>query len=195
MTIYALDRWVLALGLVALISAPPDTIHANSAESSATTEISPDEVAAAQHDWGKGIVAIGRAYTDGGFDAAREAAEAHIDRLYAYEMGAVLFKPTLASVDQFRTNRKEALSYFVGGDVDHDEDKGFALRPWKQVRWENIGTQIADGMAVAMGNYYFTPADGAAEVKVEYSFGYVRGTDGRLRIALHDSSLPYRPES
>jgi hypothetical protein len=40
-----------------------------------------------------------------------------------------------------------------------------------------------------MGNYFFTAPDGA-EVKVEYTFGYIQDDDGRLRIQLHHSSMP-----
>jgi hypothetical protein len=61
------------------------------------------------------------------------------------------------------------------------------------VRWENIGTKIIGNMAVAMGNYYFTPAKGGDDVKVEYSFAYTKDTDGNLKIILHDSHLPYSP--
>lgn len=155
--------------------------------------ITPTEVTAAQQAWGAGIVTIGKAFEAGGETSAREAAQRHLDRYYGFGLGDVLFKPTLAAEDPFRTDPKQALSYFVGGDPDHAEDKGFALRPWTQVRWENVGTKIHGGMAVAMGHYYFTPADGTGEVKVEYSFAYVRDSDGRLRIILHDSSLPYDP--
>ncbi len=42
-----------------------------------------------------------------------------------------------------------------------------------------------------MGNYYFTDAKTGDEVKVEYLFGYVRDKDGKLRINVHHSSLPY----
>jgi len=48
-------------------------------------------------------------------------------------------------------------------------------------------------MAAAMGNYYFTPANGGEEVKVEYSFAYTKDKDGKLKIILHDSHLPYKP--
>jgi hypothetical protein len=39
-------------------------------------------------------------------------------------------------------------------------------------------------------NYFFTPKEGK-EVKVEYTFGYIKGKDGKLKINLHHSSLPY----
>merc|ERR1712032_90503 len=41
-----------------------------------------------------------------------------------------------------------------------------------------------------MGNYFFTNPEGA-EVKVEYSFGYVLDAEGKLRINLHHSSMPH----
>ncbi|MEM8739642.1 MAG: hypothetical protein AAGG38_14360 [Planctomycetota bacterium] len=143
------------------------------------------EVEAAQRGWGEGIVKIGQA------DDPREAANAHLDEFYAYDHGQVLFKPTLASEDQFRGTKKEALSYFIGGDLD--EDSGFALAPYTDVKWENEGI-ITDGdSALAMGNYYFTKTNGDV-VKVEYSFGYVKDDEGNLKINLHHSSLPYTPE-
>ena len=143
------------------------------------------EVEAAQKAWGEGIVKIGRS------EDARADAIAHIDQFYAYDEGEVLFKPTLASEDQFRGDKKEALSYFVGQDMK--EDKGFALAPYSKVRWENEGIITDKDSALAMGNYYFTNSDGE-EVKVEYSFGYMKNNEGEVKINLHHSSLPYTPE-
>jgi hypothetical protein len=85
------------------------------------------------------------------------------------------------------------LSYFVGGNDEYAEDGGFAIKPWSNVRWENIGTKIIGNMAVAMGNYYFTPAKGGDDVKVEYSFAYTKDANGDLKIILHDSHIPYNP--
>ncbi len=188
-------RSILVLAVLLLAVSPAAASTDGSRSDLAAAAITATEVQEAQRAWGEGIVAIGRAYTEGGLDAARAAADAHIRQHYGYAMGEVLFKPTLASEDQFRTTFGEALSYFVGGDAAHPEDKGFAIRPWKDVRWENVGTRLEPGMAIAMGNYYFTPADGSPEVKVEYSFAYVRDASGALRIVLHDSSLPYTPSS
>lgn len=152
--------------------------------------ISEREVVAAQKAWGEGIVKIGKVYQEGGDYSA--AAAAHIDQFYAYDLSLVLFKPTLASVDQFRTSFDSALSYFVGGNPAYPEDKGFAIKPWSKVRWKNVGiTNNSCGMAVAMGNYYFTPVGSDTETKVEYTFGYIRGNDGALKIVVHQSSVPY----
>ncbi|KJY76480.1 lipoprotein [Vibrio nigripulchritudo] len=147
--------------------------------------ISTAEVEAAQIGWGEGIVKIGKA------SDPREAAIKHLEEFYAFGEGQVLFKPTLASVDQFRGTQKEALSYFIGQDLA--EDKGFALAPYIKVRWENEGI-ITDGdSAMAMGNYFFTKTNGE-EVKVEYSFGYIKDEEGNVKINLHHSSLPFSPK-
>jgi hypothetical protein len=150
--------------------------------------ITKQEIAEAQKTWGHGVVAIGEVYTNGG--GYRKVAEDHVDSLYAYQLGPVLFCPTKAAKKQFRTTKEGAVSYFVGGDKNFPEDKGFALQPWTKVRFENAGTFIHGDYAVAMGNYFFTPKEGE-EVKVEYTFGYIKGKDGKLRINLHHSSLPY----
>lgn len=145
-----------------------------------------EQVTAIQNAWGEGIVNIGKVYTDKG--DYRGAATDHINTFYAYEEGEVLFKPTLAAEDQFRGTFDEALSYFVGGDID--EDGGFAIAPYTNVRWENEGTIISGDTAMSMGNYFFTQTDGS-EVKVEYTFGFEQMENGEPKIVLHHSSLPF----
>ena len=147
--------------------------------------ISKAEVEAAQKGWGEGIVKIGKAKD------AKKAAMKHLETFYAFGEGTVLFKPTLAAADQFRGTTKEALSYFIGQGLA--EDKGFALAPYTNVRWENEGIITDEDSALAMGNYYFTKTDGT-EVKVEYSFGYIKDKKGNLKINLHHSSLPFSPK-
>lgn len=185
----------LALPMIALASpslakpaksAPPVTA------APAQPCITEREVVEAQKAWGEGIIAIGKVYREGGDYTA--AAAAHINRFYGYDLSLVLFKPTLASVDQFRTSFDSALSYFVGGNPSFPEDKGFAIKPWTKVRWKNYGiVNNSCNMAVAMGNYWFTSADGGADTKVEYSFAYVRGEQGDLKIVVHHSSVPFNP--
>lgn len=154
--------------------------------------ITEKEVVAAQRAWGDGIVEIGRVYSQGGDYVA--AAANHINRFYGYDLSLVMFKPTLASEEQFRPTFDSALSYFVGQNPSFPEDKGFAIKPWTKVRWKNYGiVNNSCTMAVAMGNYWFTPAAGGPETKVEYSFGYVRGPDDTLRIVVHHSSVPFSP--
>ncbi len=150
-----------------------------------TGKITQSEVTAAQKAWAEGIVNIGQAKDH------KQAALDHINKLYAYDISPVLFKPTKASVDQFRDNKDEALSYFVGGK--EAEDKGFALTPFTKVRFEDHMTTTDCDSALSQGNYYFTPKDAkdGKEIKVEYSFGYLKDKEGALKINLHHSSLPY----
>lgn len=156
--------------------------------------ITKDTVMEAQQGWGEGIEAISRVFVEEG-DFTAQATE-HINTFYAYEDGMdVLFKPTLASEDQYRETFDEALSYFVGGIVA--EDTGFAIKPWSSVRWGNGEGErqisVHGNVALAMGNYYFTPVDSEDEVKVEYTFAYVPDENCDLKIVAHHSSLPYAP--
>ncbi len=153
--------------------------------------ITEEEVLQAQKEWGEGIVRIGKIYMENG--DYRQAAMDHIQNMYGYDLSSVLFKPTLASVEQFRGTFDGALSYFIGGNETYPEDKGFALAPYTKVRWENTGINTSScNMAVAMGNYYFTKANGE-EIKVEFTFGYVKEINNKIRIVVHSSTLPYNP--
>lgn len=147
-----------------------------------------DDIQTAQEIWGDGVVAIGAAKTASEDFAA--VAKNHVETLYGYSLGPVLFKPTKAAERQFRGTVEGAVSYFVGGSDEYPEDKGFALQPWTAVRFENDESILGDDYALVMGNYYFTDTQGG-ETKVEYTFGYVRDEDGRLRINVHHSSLPF----
>lgn len=158
------------------------------AAAQANAPITTEEVEAAQQEWGEGIVAISAVHSQGG--DYEERAREHLDTLYNYDNSMVLFKPTLAADDQFRGTYDEALSYFVTGM--RSEDTGFAIKGWTDVRFENEGIVTDDDNAIAMGNYYFTGADGSV-TKVEYTFGYVRGPDGKLKINTHHSSVPFEP--
>ncbi len=151
-------------------------------------EITKGEVLEAQKAWGDALVNIGKKYMDN--QDYKQAAKDTVDGLYAYQTGQVLFKPTKASDNKFRTSREGAISYFIGHNKNFPEDKGFALEPWTNVRFKNAGFYINGDVAVAMGKYFFTPRKGTA-VKVEYTFGYVKDDTGKLKIFLHHSSLPY----
>lgn len=152
------------------------------------------EVIEAQSAWGNGIVRIGRVHREDGDYVA--AAKDHIQTYYGYDLGSVLFKPTLAAEKQFRNSFDSALSYFVGGNPSYPEDQGFAIKGWSKVRWENAGIINNNcKVAVAMGNYYFTPAQGGADVKVEYTLAYVKDANEQLKIAVHQSSVPFQSGS
>ena len=149
--------------------------------------ITRDGVEEAQRAWGDGIVAMASAHLEG--DDYVGIARNHVETLYAYGMSPVLFKPTLAAVEQFRPTFEQALSYFVASNNACPEDKGFAIKGWTKVRFENTDIILEESMALAMGNYFFTAPDGQ-EIKVEYTFGYVLDDTGALRINLHHSSMP-----
>ena len=137
------------------------------------------QVTQAQQEWGTGIVEIGKLKDT--FTECESYASAFLDRLYAFETGDVLFKPTKCAVEQFRLNKARGISYFIAGENrECKEDKGFALAPWTKVRFENAGVILEDNRAIAMGNYFFTDVEGN-EAKVEYTFGY-KLVNGALKI-------------
>ena len=146
------------------------------------------EVLNIQQKWSDGLLNIGELYRNS-LDYKQEAIN-YLSELYGYHMGEVFFKPTLASVQQFRLTKDAALSYFIGGNSNFLEDSGFALLGWDAVRFENIGLRIEGNIAIVMGNYFFRKED-KSEVKVEYTFVYKKDDSGKLYIILHDSHFPY----
>jgi len=150
--------------------------------------ITKEEVLDVQRQWSDGLLKIVEKHRNN--EDFKSEASAFIGKLYAYDDGEVLFKPTLASDVQFRLNKASALSYFVAGNPSFSEDKGFALKGWNSVRWENSAIKLEENFAFAMGNYYFRNSDG--EIKVEFSFAYKKDNNGKLNIILHDSHFPYQ---
>merc|ERR1712190_424965 len=126
---------------------------------------------------------ISKVYKEGG-DYVKTAADA-AGELYGYGHFPVLFKPTKAAEYQFRPTPEEAMSYFVGGkavDKGYTEDGGFAInggKGWPDCVYDNHQIEITGGVAVAMGNYYFTCASTCEKTKVEYTFRYKRCDDGK----------------
>lgn len=153
------------------------------------------EVNTAQQAWCDGLVKIGKIYKEGG-DYKAFAGQL-IDDFYDYKDGKVFFKPTLAfDKNTFRPTRAGALAYFVGGDKDFPDDTGFALKQWVKVRYDNNaaenGIQIHGDIAITMGNVYLTNANGE-EVMVDKTFVFRRCKDGKLRLCVHKSALPFNP--
>ena len=158
-----------------------------------TAPITEQELAEARKIWGDALVTISKAYDESGIEAATDAANAALDGAYGYNLGDVLFKPTLASGDQtFRPTREGALSYFVGHNDKYPLDGGFGLKGWREVRSESSASFIQGDVAMWMGWVIFTDKDGGV-VKVDKSWGYKKDAEGTLRIVLHHSSLPYQP--
>ena len=152
--------------------------------------ITKSEVIHAQQEWATGLVHIGKVYKSG--KNYTKTAKKLIAKLYAYNYGkgTVMFKPTKAAEHPFRNTPKTALSYFVGGNANYDEDKGFALAPWKHIKFHNDEMYLHGDIAIVMGEYVFTNTKGE-KAKVEYTFGYVKAHTGDLKIILHHSSMPY----
>ncbi len=146
-----------------------------------------EDVDRAQQEWGNGIVAISKAHMNG--EDYVGMAVNHINTLYGYQIGPVLFKPTLAAIDQFRPTFESALSYFVASNNACPEDEGFAIKGWTKVRFENNKVIVDGNRAFAMGNYFFTNSDGL-DIKVEYTFGYIEDENANIKIQLHHSSMP-----
>ena len=149
------------------------------------------EVTAAQKAWCDALVGIATTFEEKGQAEAKALAEKVIDSAYGYQMGAVLFKPTLTVTPQtFRTTRAGAVSYFVGGDAAFPKDTGFALKGWQTCEITNAGIFIAGDSATSMGNVSVTGKDGKVTT-VDKTWKFVKDGEGKLRIVVHHSSLPY----
>jgi len=159
------------------------------------TDIKFSEVQEAQKAWASAIKKISKTFKDKGdfVAAAKQAA----GELYGYGHTDVLFKPTKASEAQFRPKAADAMSYFVGHTAvegGYTEDSGFAInggKGWSDVVFNNHAIELQGKVAFAMGNYNFTSAEDGSKTKVEYTFGYKKNDDGKMRIFLHHSSVPY----
>ncbi|CAK0875619.1 unnamed protein product [Prorocentrum cordatum] len=160
-----------------------------------TVAVTREDVIAVQNAWAGAIKNISKIYKENG-DYVQVAATA-AGELYAYGKYDVLFKPTKAAQHQFRPKAEEAMSYFVGCkavDNGYAEDGGFAInggKGWSECVYDNHQVAVKSSIAIAMGNYYFTCATTGEKSKVEYTFGYKRCEDGKVRIFLHHSSVPY----
>lgn len=159
--------------------------------------ITEDQVNQAQQKWCDELIAIGSVYRQGGDYRAKAASV--VDMLYDYQEGAVFFKPTLAhGKNTFRSTRDGAVSYFVAGNPDYPEDTGFALKVWKKVWYDNNaaenGIQIHGDIAITMGNVYFID-EHDEQIMVDKTFVFRLCEDGKLRLCVHKSALPYSSAS
>ncbi|WP_028769750.1 hypothetical protein [Silanimonas lenta] len=153
--------------------------------------ITKPEVLAAQEAWCNALVQISTVGAREGQAAARAIAGEVLDTAYGYNLGPVLFKPTLTEAPQtFRTTREGALAYFVGGDPAFPKDDGFALKGWTACTVENVAIHINGDVATTMGNVMITNRNGSVTT-VDKTWTFKKTDDGRLRIVLHHSSLPY----
>ena len=186
---------VLAAALliaVAPVALARDTAarHSGNVAPVLSLNISESEVLASQRAWGEALVQISTDYETGGIKKATATANAVLDAAYGYNLGPVLFKPTLTTAPQtFRTTKEGALAYFVGNNKSYPQDTGFALKGWRAVEIKNVAIYLNGETAISMGNVLITNKDGTVTT-VDKTWGYTRDAQGKLRIVLHHSSLP-----
>ena len=192
---------IMALCATAVFSScsPPPAPQAPQRPPNASNQqvtLTEDEINAAQQAWCDALVKIGRLYEAG--EDYRAFADQVLTDAYDYDDGQVFFKPTLTWGDQtFRKTKAGAMAYFVGGDEDFPHDKGFALKPWVAVRYDNgsrgaEGVQIHGNIGITMGNVYLTDKEGN-EIFVDKTFVFRKTDDGKVRLIVHNSSLPHNP--
>jgi hypothetical protein len=72
----------------------------------------------------------------------------------------------------------------------------FALKDWALVRYDNNaadnGIQIHGNIAITVGNVYLTN-EKAEQVVVDKTFAFRKCPDGKLRLIVHKSALPFDP--
>jgi len=188
----------LGVGLLTVVGTATFAVEAGMEEAVIIEDsetISKEDVKAAQIAWGEALVRISSDFTEGGIERARATAEEVLYTAYGFQMGQVLFNPTLTEAPQsFRTTREGALAYFIGHDENFPNDEGFALGGWTDVEIENYAVFIKDSIAKTMGNVHLTNAEGDV-VTVYKTWGFMRDDAGDLRIVLHHSSLPFVSEA
>ena len=135
------------------------------------------------NSWKDGVIEIGRIHLEGG--DYEKSAELFVSTHYAFVSEEVLFKPTFTKEVIFRNSKHLALSYFIGGEVA--EDKGFALKPWEEIRLEELNIIEQDNLMVAMGTLNFKPLNLKENTLIAFTFLLI-DTDGSLKIKVHHSS-------
>jgi hypothetical protein len=150
-----------------------------------------DMVVACLQRWCDNVVRVGEVHAKGGDVVA--TAKQILTETYDYDKGKVLFKPTLAFGPQtFRPTKESALAYFVGGNTSYPHDAGFKLKPWVKVWYNKLDYTLHDDLALVQCNVHLIGGDDS-HIFVNKSFVFKICDDGKVRIALHHSSLPYQP--
>ena len=153
--------------------------------------ISEKDLFNARTAWGNGLIEISKSFETEGIEMARKVAGSMLDTLYGFDLGQVLFKPTLSGGSQtFRTTKEGALSYFTGQNSVYPNDVGFGVMFWREFNSNTSAIFIDDTVAMWMGSFTLIDRDGQI-TKVDKSWGYKLDGNGNLRIVLHHSSLPY----
>lgn len=161
----------------------------------ARAPITVEDVNAAQQGWCDALISIAKAHAEGGDYKA--IATAVLSNVYNYDAGMVLFNPTLTfGAQNFRLDKEGAAAYFIGGNPKFPNDSGFALKPWVNCSYTNAGNNagvlIEGETAMTMGNVTLIDNKGA-QTTVDKFFAFKRGADGKLKIIVHKSALPFAP--
>ena len=153
--------------------------------------ITQEDISKVRDSWGAGIIAISNAYDEKGIDSATIIANQILDSLYGFELGSILFKPTLSGGKQtFRSDKEGTLSYYLGNNAKYPSDTGFAIKSWSKFESETSSFYSDESTAMWMGWVTLTNKKGEI-IKVDKSWGYKKLTNGSIKIISHHSSLPY----
>ena len=154
--------------------------------------ITQEDLSIVRDSWGAGIIAISKAYDEKGIGSATIIADKILDKLYGFELGSILFKPTLSCGKQtFRSDKEGTLSYYLGNNSKYPNDTGFAIKSWSKFESETSSFYSDESVAMWMGWVTLTNKKGEI-IKVDKSWGYKKSANGSIKIVLHHSSLPYK---
>lgn len=148
--------------------------------------IQKDDILKAQQAWKSYMLSFG-AMGNGNREAQVKRAKEFYRTLYNND--ELSFKPTKAAKIAYRNDLEGFTSYFIGGNPDYPEDKGFVGAGFRDIRFENKAIIIKNDYAIAGGWYHFDLPDGGVWT-VEYTFVYEQDGDD-LKIVAHHSSQPY----
>ena len=134
--------------------------------------------------WRDGIILVQKAYIAN--NDYKERARHFVDNHYLFNEELVLFKPTLTNDVVFRNTTDDALSYFIGGK--YPEDKGFALKDFKDIEVDEINTIIEKELIAVMGVFILKLKDTTRTLRIAFTF-ILKSTNSGLKIKIHHSSL------
>jgi len=135
------------------------------------------------NSWMQGIINIGHSYSTG--KNYIETANLFLNKHYAFDESNVLFKPTYTKEIIFRNNKKDALSYFIKGDIS--EDNGFAIKPWKSIEPLEVHISTEESFTIAVGVLKLYPFNDEDPSKIAFTF-VLDEFDGAIKIKAHHSS-------
>ena len=66
----------------------------------------------------------------------------------------MFYSNQLAKNEQFRSSKDEFISYFIGENNVCKEDKGFAIKKWKSIKFQGYKISSYGDSIISMGNYF-----------------------------------------